>query len=221
MLYSTSEPPEESAAGQPRRPTTCVGIARSATGVKGFPKKLSWTDTGIPLTCIVGADYTEERSAIDPSTYWGIGADVNRLFLVTGGGYIVATELDTTTYAQKDGEWFDKEKNDWTELARGPKLEESEDEDYDWVEAAYIHANPETNYYYLFLNWGRCCSGLESTYEIRIGRSLFPMGPFVDKQGNDLMEGGGTLLLKSKGRVTGRKLLLVVVMCVCERIESK
>jgi len=184
-------------------PTTCVGITRSTTGLDGFPNELSWEDTGNPLTCIIGSDYEEERSAIDPSTYWGIGADSDRLFLVTGGGFIVGTELDPVTYEQKYGEWFDvNNKKDWHELARGPKVDEDELE-YDWVEAAYIHANPKTKFYYLFVNWGACCSGVDSTYNIRVGRSKSPFGPFIDKTGKDMMEGGGTLLAKSQGFVIG------------------
>lgn len=32
-------------------------------------------------------------------------------------------------------------------------------------------------FYYLFVNWGRCCRGVDSTYEIRIGRSKAIAGP--------------------------------------------
>ena len=33
----------------------------------------------------------------------------------------------------------------------------------------------------LFVNWGACCSGKDSTYEIRVGMADTPEGPFVDK----------------------------------------
>lgn len=49
------------------------------------------------------------------------------------------------------------------------------------------------NYYYLFVNYGTCCSGVDSTYEIRVGRSTSPTGPFTDRNGVDLRNGGGTL----------------------------
>jgi hypothetical protein len=32
---------------------------------------MTWTDPGEPLFCILGSDYEEERSAIDPSTFRG------------------------------------------------------------------------------------------------------------------------------------------------------
>ncbi|MEY4487707.1 MAG: hypothetical protein RIQ79_215 [Verrucomicrobiota bacterium] len=58
-------------------------------------------------------------------------------------------------------------------------------------------------YYYLFLNYGGCCSGLDSTYNIRVGRSTSPLGPFYDRTGVNLKNGGGTLLLSSSGRFIG------------------
>jgi len=192
LLYSVSEMDAREGG-----PNTCVGVA-SATSLNGFPKNLTWEDAVEPLSCIIGSDYVEERSAIDPSVFWGFGENENKLFLVTGGGRIVGTELDPTTYMQKDGEWFDKEGDYWTDLATGPSQA-----DDNWVEAAYIHPHPATGYYYMFVNWGACCSGVDSTYEIRVGRSTNPMGPFVDKTGTDMMAGGGTKLVETKDFVIG------------------
>ena len=58
-------------------------------------------------------------------------------------------------------------------------------------------------YYYLFVNWGKCCRGVKSTYEIRVGRSRAVTGPYVDSSGTDLRERGGTMVLESKGRWIG------------------
>jgi arabinan endo-1,5-alpha-L-arabinosidase len=55
----------------------------------------------------------------------------------------------------------------------------------------------------LFVNWGRCCRGIYSTYEIRMGRSSTITGPYLDKNGVDLMAGGGTLFLGSEGPYIG------------------
>jgi arabinan endo-1,5-alpha-L-arabinosidase len=54
-------------------------------------------------------------------------------------------------------------------------------------------------YYYLFVNWGLCCKGVDSTYEIRVGRSRKITGPYLDAAGVDLSTGGGTLFLKTEG----------------------
>ncbi|WP_084546463.1 RICIN domain-containing protein [Glycomyces arizonensis] len=52
-------------------------------------------------------------------------------------------------------------------------------------------------YYYLFTSWDRCCAGTDSTYKITVGRSTSPTGPFVDRNGTRLTDGGGTVLLSS------------------------
>jgi len=191
LIYSMSEEDGAREGG----PNTCVGVAKSGTGLVGFPDQLTWQDSGEALTCISGADYQEERSAIDPSVFRGFGEHEGRLYLVTGGGRIIGTELDPTTYLQVKGEWFDLNGSAWTELSTGPNN--------DWVEAAYIHPNPKTGYYYMFVNWGACCSGVNSTYEIRVGRSKNPMGPYVDKTGKDMMGGGGTLFQKTRRWLIG------------------
>ena len=59
------------------------------------------------------------------------------------------------------------------------------------------------NFYYLFVNWGSCCAGTNSTYEVRIGRSDKITGPYRDRDGNDLATGGGSLFLERQGRYFG------------------
>ncbi len=58
-------------------------------------------------------------------------------------------------------------------------------------------------YYYLFVNHGSCCAGVNSTYHIRVGRSKTPTGPYLDKQGDDLVTGAGSLFLASAGKQVG------------------
>ncbi|MFG3342478.1 arabinan endo-1,5-alpha-L-arabinosidase [Glycomyces sp. NPDC048151] len=54
-------------------------------------------------------------------------------------------------------------------------------------------------YYYLFTSWDVCCAGADSTYNIRVGRSTSPTGPFTDASGKALTDGGGTLVLGAHG----------------------
>ena len=69
------------------------------------------------------------------------------------------------------------------------------------IEAACIQYHQDR--YYLFVNWGTCCRGTNSTYNIRVGRSATIAGPYLDKDGKDLLQGGGSLLLGSVGRYIG------------------
>jgi arabinan endo-1,5-alpha-L-arabinosidase len=50
-------------------------------------------------------------------------------------------------------------------------------------------------YYYLFVNHGSCCKGKDSEYNIRVGRARAITGPYVDKHGDAMAQGGGSLFL--------------------------
>jgi arabinan endo-1,5-alpha-L-arabinosidase len=54
-------------------------------------------------------------------------------------------------------------------------------------------------WYYLFVSWGACCQGANSTYNVRVGRSESIMGPYVDKNGTPMTDGGGTLMVEGGG----------------------
>jgi arabinan endo-1,5-alpha-L-arabinosidase len=71
----------------------------------------------------------------------------------------------------------------------------------DSIEASYIYRHD--GYYYLFVNWGKCCLGTNSTYEIRVGRSQQINGEYFDKDGEAMMAGGGTYFLGSRGPFIG------------------
>ena len=45
------------------------------------------------------------------------------------------------------------------------------------------------------MNWGSCCRGPKSTYNIRIGRSKSVTGPYLDQAGVDMLHSGGSLFL--------------------------
>jgi arabinan endo-1,5-alpha-L-arabinosidase len=54
-------------------------------------------------------------------------------------------------------------------------------------------------YYYLMASSGGCCSGPSSGYEEVVGRSRSPLGPFVDKQGVPLLDGGISVIMADNG----------------------
>ena len=61
----------------------------------------------------------------------------------------------------------------------------------------------KNNYYYLFVSFDFCCRGKDSTYNIRVGRARRVTGPYIDRSGKPMMEGGGTLVIAGAGRWAG------------------
>ena len=57
--------------------------------------------------------------------------------------------------------------------------------------------------WYLFVSFDRCCQGVDSTYNVRVGRSDALTGPYVDRDGIALTDGGGTLILSAYGQWKG------------------
>ena len=47
-------------------------------------------------------------------------------------------------------------------------------------------------WFYLFASYDFCCRGVRSTYNVRVGRSRSIAGPYVDREGKPMREGGGT-----------------------------
>lgn len=179
LVYSVSA--GEMAAG------SCTGLALRRDGI--------WQDIGAPLTCSFTPEGSGEVAAIDPSL---LRTSQGETYLILGGGVIHATriEIDGTSASLAAPDWFTPGAEGWSILARGPDRE-----DEAWVEAAYVHEHD--GWFYLFVNWGTCCSGTASTYEIRMGRAREPLGPYRDAEGRDLREGGGTMLLGTRGAQIG------------------
>jgi arabinan endo-1,5-alpha-L-arabinosidase len=69
------------------------------------------------------------------------------------------------------------------------------------IEAPYVvrHAG----WYYLFVSFDTCCRGVESTYRVGVGRSRQVTGPYVDRDGRGLLEGGGTAVVATAGDRVG------------------
>lgn len=68
-------------------------------------------------------------------------------------------------------------------------------------EGVYIHK--KGNYYYMFASIGSCCEGVNSTYKLVVGRSESLMGPYLDKNGKNMMDNGYTVVIDKNPRFVG------------------
>ena len=71
----------------------------------------------------------------------------------------------------------------------------------DAVEAAFLIRRGGE--YYLFASYDYCCRGVNSTYYTVVGRSKSVQGPFKDRAGRSLLQGGGTVALSASDRWKG------------------
>lgn len=70
-----------------------------------------------------------------------------------------------------------------------------------FMEGTYIHKHD--GLYYLFGSTGSCCVGERSTYRVTIGRSESLFGPYLDKEGNRLLDSNFNVILQRSEKVIG------------------
>jgi len=158
--------------------TSAIGLATTRT-LDPTDSAYGWTDHGIVVQSREGGDF----NTIDPSVF---SDDDGSLWLSFGSYWsgIKLVQLDPKTGKRLNPE------APVSPLAYNKSIEAS---------CLYKHGG----YYYLFVNWGSCCSGVNSTYNIRVGRSRKITGPYLDKEGADMLKAGGTLVLSSQGPLFG------------------
>ncbi len=69
-------------------------------------------------------------------------------------------------------------------------------------EGSYIIKGPE--YYYVFASRGKCCAGIESTYQIVMGRAKTVTGPYLTKDGKKWTDNDYTVFLAGDYDEPGR-----------------
>ena len=152
----------------------------------GSSDRYGWRDQGK----VIGSSPADDWNAIDPNivvddagqpwlsfgSFWG-GIKMRRIDPATGK----PSAQDETLYS----------------LASRPRSKELPGA----IEApAIIRRN---GYYYLFVSFDFCCRGVKSTYHVRVGRSRRVTGPYLDRDGRPMTEGGGTLVVEGGGRWVG------------------
>ena len=171
--------------------TSCIGVATNKT-LDPQDKDFHWTDHGKVIESVPGRDLW---NAIDPNL---IVDDQQNPWLAFGsfwsGIKLVKLNKDLIAMAHPE-EWYTISKRD-----RSFKTPDAQGGDAA-VEAPFIFK--KNNYYYLFVSFDFCCKGVNSTYKIAVGRSDKIQGPYFDKAGIRMDEGGGTILLKGNASWPG------------------
>jgi arabinan endo-1,5-alpha-L-arabinosidase len=151
---------------------SAVGLMTSPTLNTNDPG-YKWTDRGMVVHSVEG----EDLNAIDP----GVCLAPDKTLWICYGSYHGNIEL--------------VQLNPKTGLRIKPKSRV-------WIIASQSEASDiifHGGYYYLFVNHGSCCQGANSSYNIRVGRSKKITGPYLDRYGENMTDGGGTLFLASEG----------------------
>lgn len=115
-------------------------------------------------------DATVHPNAVDPHTFFD---KEGKLWMVygsySGGIYILKVNLETGFPFEGQG--------------YGKKLLGG---NHSRIEAPYILYNKQTDYYYMFLSFGGL--GSKDGYNIRVVRSKNPDGPYLDSEGQDMID---------------------------------
>ena len=133
-----------------------------------------------PIT-VASSDYDEDCDAIDPSLL--LDPTTGRLWLTYGTyfGFIRLVELDPATGKRVKG-------NEAINIA------------IDCEASSLIYRD---GWYYLLGTHGTCCDGVNSTYNIVVGRSRSVTGPYLDNVGRDMLKGGGKMVIGGGRRQAG------------------
>lgn len=164
--------------------TSCIGLAVNKT-LDSTDADFKWTDLGKVVQSIPGRDFW---NAIDPNLILDRDSIPWLAFgSFWGGVKMVKLENDLKTIAKPEV---------WQTIASRPRTASLPDTIAGdaAIEAPFIYKKGD--YYYLLVSWDYCCRGVNSTYKVVIGRSKEVTGPYLDKSGKRMSDGGGSLLME-------------------------
>src|SRR6266496_2178230 len=156
---------------------SAIFLATSTTGMPG-----SWTNLGI----VVQTSNSSDHNAIDPN----LVVDANINWWLTYGSFwtgIKMVPINPSTGKPSNTTRYN--------LAQRPSSADGA------IDAPYIVYRG--GFYYLFVSFDYCCRGTSSNYRTMVGRSTSVTGPYVDRDGVAMTNGGGTEILATHGSIYG------------------
>lgn len=172
--------------------TSCIGLAMNKTLHTDSPD-YKWVDLGCVIQSIPGRD---NWNAIDPNLIIDdAGVPWLNFGSFWGGIKIVRLKDDLTGIVTTPQEWYT--------IARRFRDPYTDDRNAGaaQIEAPFIFKRG--NFYYLFVSWDKCCSGVNSTYKVAVGRSVKVTGPYFTKDSLDMAKGGGTIVVQGDANYPG------------------
>ena len=157
---------------------SAIFLATSPTGASG-----SWTDRGL----VIESSSSVNFNAIDPNLI----VDAQGQWWLTFGSFwtgIKMVRIDPATGKRSTSDTAIRA------VAQRPTAGGA-------IEAPFVYRHG--SFYYLFVSFDLCCRGAQSTYRIMVGRSSSITGPYVDRNGVQLTNGGGTQILAGHGSIHG------------------
>jgi arabinan endo-1,5-alpha-L-arabinosidase len=159
---------------------SCIGLATNKT-LDPTRKDYKWIDRGK----VIESTSADNWNAIDPNI---LVDETQRVWLSFGSFWsgIKLCEIDRHSGKPASGYRL-------ISLAERPQ-EKS-------VEAPFLIRHGD--YYYLFVSFDHCCRGIKSDYRIMVGRSKAVIGPVTDKDGRQMLDGGGSVVVAGEGAIRG------------------
>ncbi len=152
---------------------SAIGLATTATLDPAKPG-YGWTDRGL----VFESTASDNFNAIDPNIF----IDRDGSHWMTFGSFwsgIKMVQLDPAT-----GKPRARARQVHSLASRPPPGA---------VEAPFLIRRGD--FYYLFVSFEFCCRAVKSTYYTVVGRSKNLLGPYVDREGKRMLDGGGFIVL--------------------------
>lgn len=171
--------------------TSAIGLAVNKTLNPESPD-YKWEDKGMIVRSIPGRDLW---NAIDPNL---IVDEEGYPWLTFGSfweGMKLVKLIPNRTQLATPEEWYTIAKRKRSHFTDDRRAGDAP------IEAPFIFK--KDSMYYLFVSWDYCCRGENSTYKVVVGKSQDVQGPYLDKEGNAMHEGGGSLVIEGNENWAG------------------
>jgi arabinan endo-1,5-alpha-L-arabinosidase len=171
--------------------TSAIGVATNRALDPKSPA-YKWVDHGMVVQSI---PYRDLWNAIDPQLVFEANGTPWLAFGSFWAG-LRAVKLDATLLKVA-------EPQQWRSLAKRERsvlVDDAEPEPAS-IEAPFVFS--KNGWHYLFVSWDHCCRGEKSDYKVVVGRSKELMGPYVDRDGKPMTQGGGTPVVSGNARWPG------------------